>query len=1445
MLICFDSDSELITPVSTSVNHLENGTEYKNNTNIRTDTQANVTVYEAKLPETMGWTMTIPITIKGKRISAVVDTAAQATIISEELLKNLNIPVQSNSSIGVRGVGHIQTEGKLLSQLTIQVGKNHYPVDMLVMDTTDPFIVGLDFLKSVGAVLDINANIVMIGDEVIPATMKRNLSNEEVVICRVKLCRKTTIPPNSGRMLKCHMDNATTGDFAIEPVHRHKQVWIPDSVVNGGNIINICVMNLTDKPVTIPAKELLACATEISGQSEGISSNMVPNQDIDVHSEEGSKTDMVTDQPVTLSVSHSVPPNSENSVDNQALCQSRLSTEITDCLLDMPNDETELTKLDTELMPSQALCQSRLTSSPSIGTPLSSITAKHELEEDDCWKTAPHVQELYQRSIVQLNESESEVLKTLLLDYEDVFAKHDLDLGNYTATTHRIHTGDAAPVKMRMRRTPLGFQKEEETLLQSMLEQGIIQPSESEWAAAPVIVRKRCGGLRYCVDFRKLNSVTQKDAFPIPLIEECLDNLEGNQYFSTLDMASGYWQINVEPEDRHKTAFITRYGLFEHVRMAQGLCNAPATYQRAMNRILKGMVWKNVLAYLDDVIVLGKEFQDHIDNLQQTLDRFRTYKMKLKPRKCVLFQREVEFLGRKVGCEGVGITQSKIETVLNWPVPSNKTEVESFLGFVNYHRDFVPDFAKKASSLYELTGSNKTFNWSDNQQEAFETLKKSMITAPVLAYPNSYDTFILDTDASNLAVGAELLQLQDGVERTIAYGSHILTPAQKKYCTTRKELLAVVTFLNQFRFYLLGKPFVVRTDHNSLTWLMSFKYTEGQLARWLEVVSQFDMKILHRPGKLHNNADGLSRMNLSGEQCHYYETGRDLATLPCGGCRYCTKLHASWDRFESHIDDVTPLVVRCVDVSPTVDFDEASWADIRSKTQLREEQLDDADIKPVFMWLENCEEPSPNELYNHGIATKHLWSHKDRLKIRDGVLYYEWVTDGGSRRRLKLVVPKSMTEEVLRLSHDIKSACHPGQKETDTRVRRSFFWHGMGTDSRLYVSTCATCNKNKKPRVKPKAAMQNYHAGIPMERIHLDILGPFPLSESGNKYVLVMVDQFTKWIELKALPNQTAEIVANVTVTEFISRMGCADQIFTDQGRNFDGTLFQSLCNLLEMAKCRTTPYRPSSNGQVERKNREILNKIRCYLGTQQKHWDNELCIIGMALRATVNRTTGFTPNMMMLGREVTLPSELTTGISLINQSQLEPAEHVKKLRDTLHAVHNFARDKLKGNLHYQKHSHDKKLLERRYQVGDLVYLLGGVAKVGESRKLKPVYTGPFIVCQFYPPVLYNIRGRRRDKSKVVHHDRLRLCNDRFIPLWARRERQKILKSDDTLLYDDNELDLTLIRTAEREAESTNDDVRSQKSGEDTSPHLPTLPPIHSSRGRAITKPLRYNDYEL
>jgi hypothetical protein len=447
-----------------------------------------------------------------------------------------------------------------------------------------------------------------------------------------------------------------------------------------------------------------------------------------------------------------------------------------------------------------------------------------------------------------------------------------------------------------MRRIPLGFEKEEE----AHLDNRVIQPSSSEWASVPVLVRNKDGGMRWCIDYRKLNSVTVKDVYPLPLIEECMDALSGNVWFTKLDANMAYWQVHLSPEDRKKTAFITKYGLFEFTCMGFGLCNAPATFARAMNIVLRGLSWRIILAFLDDMVVLGKSAQQHVDNLRLVFDRFRTAGLKLKPNKCEIFLPEVEFLGRKVNREGVHMGDQYIKYVRDWKVPTNSKEVERFLGFANYHRLFIKDFSQIAAPLYKLTGKNP-FSWGTAQQKSFNHLVKVLTTPPVLAFPNNTGHFILDCDASNYALGSQLNQVQDGIERTIGYSSAVSQPAQRKYYTTRKELLAVVMFTCTFRHYLLRRQFTVRTDHNSLVWLMRFKHPGGQLARWLEELSQYDMKIVHRPGSRHVNADALSRE--ANPVCE--KPGP--SSLPCGGCNYCERAYARWAEFNSEIDDVVPL----------------------------------------------------------------------------------------------------------------------------------------------------------------------------------------------------------------------------------------------------------------------------------------------------------------------------------------------------------------------------------------------------------------------------------------------------------------------------------------------------------------------------------------------------------
>ena len=330
---------------------------------------------------------------------------------------------------------------------------------------------------------------------------------------------------------------------------------------------------------------------------------------------------------------------------------------------------------------------------------------------------------------------------------------------------------------------------------------------------------------------------------------------------SMLDMVGGYSQLEIDERDRHKTAFITKYGQFEHVKLAFGLCNSPATFSRVIQLVLQGLSWRECLAYLDDVIVLGKDFDNHLENLTKVFDRFRHYNLKLKPKKYNLFQSEVKFLGKIVSAEGVKVNPGNVEIVKKWPIPRSKKDVESFLGFMNYHREHIPEYARTALPLHEIVKPKVPFVWKEKHQAAFEAMKSSLLQAVVLNYPNSHDIYILDTDASDNTIGAELSQLQDGKEKSTSFASKVLTPAQRKYCTTRKELLAIVTFTRQFRHYLLGRPFIIRTDHNSLIWLLNLKNIEGQLARWIEELALYSLVIQHRGGKHHANADGLSRIS--------------------------------------------------------------------------------------------------------------------------------------------------------------------------------------------------------------------------------------------------------------------------------------------------------------------------------------------------------------------------------------------------------------------------------------------------------------------------------------------------------------------------------------------------------------------------------------------------------
>ena len=360
--------------------------------------------------------------------------------------------------------------------------------------------------------------------------------------------------------------------------------------------------------------------------------------------------------------------------------------------------------------------------------------------------------------VEHLTAEQKPQLTKLITEYMDVFALNSQELGRTSLVKHVINTGDHPPIRQPVRRTPFALRNEVDEMVQEMLTQGVIQPSQSPWASPIILVKKKDGGIRFCVDYCQLNRVTKLDVFPLPRIDDTLDLLSGAKYFTTLDLASGYWQVCMDQASQEKTAFITYSGLYEFKKMPFGLVNAPATFQRLLEVVLNGLARHGCMVYLDDVLVVGRTFEEHNDNLAKVFQRLRSAGLTLKPKKCKFAQLEVCYLGHVVSAGGVRTDPAKLQAIVEFPVHTNVKALRSFLGLASYYRRFIPQFSRIAGPLYALTKKNSEFTWTAVSQETFEKLRKLLANAPVLTYPDFHVPFILETDASVYGLGAVLAQ---------------------------------------------------------------------------------------------------------------------------------------------------------------------------------------------------------------------------------------------------------------------------------------------------------------------------------------------------------------------------------------------------------------------------------------------------------------------------------------------------------------------------------------------------------------------------------------------------------------------------------------------------------------------------------------------------------------
>ena len=456
-----------------------------------------------------------------------------------------------------------------------------------------------------------------------------------------------------------------------------------------------------------------------------------------------------------------------------------------------------------------------------------------------------------------LPQPEKEALLQFLATHHHLFSLDDGERGETDLTQMYINTGDSLPVGQPPRRIPFALRQEVAHQLQKMQTEGVIEPSTSPWSNPVVLVKKRDGTHRFCVDYRKLNSVTKPDRFPLPRIDDLLDQLGQSSYFSTLDLASGFWQISVHPDSREKTAFVTHRGLFQFRVMPFGLTNAPAVFQRLMQHVLVPLNPSTgpdfVSVYLDDILVFSPTLTEHMRHLKIVLEKIAEIGLKLKPTKCRFAQRELEYLGHIVSRQGLKTNPRLVEAVERFPVPRSVKDTRSFLGLSSYYRKFIPNFAKTANPLHHLTRKGVCFQWTPECQAAFIELKRRLTTSPVLAYPDFSRGFDLETDASIQGIGAVLAQQQkDEKLHPIAYASWALSNVEKRYGITDLETLAVVWAISHFHHYLYGNSVTVHTDHTAIKAVLESPHPTGKHARWWTRVYGRGVKevcILYRAGK--------------------------------------------------------------------------------------------------------------------------------------------------------------------------------------------------------------------------------------------------------------------------------------------------------------------------------------------------------------------------------------------------------------------------------------------------------------------------------------------------------------------------------------------------------------------------------------------------------------------
>lgn len=790
--------------------------------------------------------------------------------------------------------------------------------------------------------------------------------------------------------------------------------------------------------------------------------------------------------------------------------------------------------------------------------------------------------------------SDDHKIKALLNKYKDIWSQ--IKYGQCTVCQHKIDVNVTSPIACKPRRLSVERQKLLRQHIKELIDEGIVVPSMSDWAFPVVMMFKPSGEMRMCIDYRMLNACTKGDAYPLPIIEDIFQGMQDANFFSVIDLKSGFYQVKLHEESREKTAFVTPEGLYEFVAMPFGLKNAPATFQRIMNVVLTGLKERGVCVYIDDIVVFTNDYDSHLDLLQEVFIRFKNAGLFINIKKSRFLRPSIVYLGYKIGGGKMSIDESRREAINRLTRPCNVKGIRRFLGAVGYFRKFVPRFARIAAPLYELLHQNKQWAWTNNCEQAYTTLKSMLSSSPVfLALADRTKSYILDTDASTIAIAGILMQKGPDGDQVIAYASRCLTETERNWPIRELEAYAIVWSITHFRSYLRDSVgFEVRTDHESLRWLWKVN-DNRRIARWCLLLAEYNFSIRYRAGKQQQHVDIFTR-DVSPDQDE--ETTIDKITVPrnTGRCVLANSLHESVEPFTPESKDCE--VLRYI---PSLD---------KLKTEVEEE-----------------------------IRRGHVKS--TTLQVIDGIYV---------NHNDKIYVPMKYRGNIMYAYHYTPVGGHEGVTRTFNRMRLHFYWGSMKDDLQQFINNCLTCRRRRIP--KRQNTFGTLKVLNPFDIVACDMVGPVNV-RGQRRYYLTMIDHCSRYPEVAEVSgNITSKIIFKALYTKWFTVWGFPTSLLTDNAMVFKSQEIHKECARVGIHKIFASPHYPQGNGVIERFHGFLKHSLQTLSVQTDLSADEMLATALMIYRSTPHTDTKETPFYILTGLDMVLPNmqsmfRLTRGVAM------------------------------------------------------------------------------------------------------------------------------------------------------------------------------------------------------